>query len=94
MDQLEWEGIPRQEIPWYPTVDAEKCSGCKTCFEFCPHNTYDWDEQNERPIVARPHNCIVECSGCMAQCSFEAITFPPLSMLKELKDRWYSKSGT
>jgi hypothetical protein len=22
-----WHGIPREEIPWYPTVHAETCIG-------------------------------------------------------------------
>jgi hypothetical protein len=22
--------IPREEIPWYPTVSAEKCNGCQS----------------------------------------------------------------
>ena len=92
MDQLEWEGIPRQEIPWYPTVDYDKCDGCKTCFEFCPHNTYDWNEEDQRPVAARPYNCIVQCSNCAGLCPSQAIAFPPLSMLKELKDNWHREA--
>jgi formate hydrogenlyase subunit 6/NADH:ubiquinone oxidoreductase subunit I len=27
-----WHGIPRKDIPWYPTVDADTCIGCTLCF--------------------------------------------------------------
>ncbi|MFW5985718.1 MAG: 4Fe-4S binding protein, partial [Halanaerobiaceae bacterium] len=40
---------PREEIPWYPEIDQEKCTGCKTCYEFCSHGTYEWDENEEKP---------------------------------------------
>lgn len=26
-----WHGIPREEIPWLPTVDPETCIGCQLC---------------------------------------------------------------
>lgn len=74
--------VPREQIPWHPTVDTEKCIGCRTCFEFCTHGTYEWDEENGRPVVKNPNNCIVGCSSCAPQCPVEAITFPPLSILK------------
>lgn len=75
--------VPREQIPWYPTVDERKCSGCKTCFEFCRRKTYEWDEENGKPVVKNPFNCVVGCSNCAAQCPSEAITFPPLSILKQ-----------
>ncbi|HHV79577.1 MAG TPA: ferredoxin family protein [Firmicutes bacterium] len=75
--------VPREQIPWHPTVDLAKCIGCKTCFEFCPHGTYEWDEENGRPVVKNPSNCVVGCSNCAPHCPAEAIAFPPLSILKE-----------
>ena len=27
-----WHGIPRKEIPWFPTVDTDACIGCTLCF--------------------------------------------------------------
>jgi ferredoxin len=26
-----WNGIPREEVPWYPTIDPEKCTSCGIC---------------------------------------------------------------
>ncbi|QLH54020.1 MAG: hypothetical protein CH6_2577 [Candidatus Kapaibacterium sp.] len=25
-------GVPREEIPWYPTVKADACIGCELCY--------------------------------------------------------------
>ncbi|MCR4397546.1 MAG: ferredoxin family protein [Firmicutes bacterium] len=75
--------VPRDQIPWHPTIDGDKCSGCRTCFEFCRNGVYEWDAQNEKPVVKRPHSCIVGCSACSAKCPSEAIAFPPLSILKQ-----------
>lgn len=80
----EWKGIPREDIPWYPTVDTQKCIGCKVCFNFCKHDVYSWDEKNNKPKVSEPFGCVVGCSSCAGLCPQEAISFPPLSILKEI----------
>ena len=72
----------REEIPWYPSVDFEQCTGCQNCYEFCSHGVYEWNQAENRPIVAHPYECIVGCTGCYPQCPSEAIHFPPLSILK------------
>lgn len=77
-----WNGVAREEIPWYPTVDASKCSGCRTCFEFCSHGVYEWDDAANTPRVAAPFQCVVGCSTCSHQCTEGAIQFPPLSILR------------
>jgi len=77
--------VPREQIPWYPTIDVEKCTGCRTCYEFCSHGTYEWDEERGMPVVKNPFNCIVGCSSCALQCPGEAIMFPPLSVLKQYR---------
>jgi NAD-dependent dihydropyrimidine dehydrogenase PreA subunit len=75
--------VPRAQIPWHPTVDLAKCVGCGTCFEFCAHGTYGWDEKEGKPLVKNPNNCVVGCSGCAPECPAGAITFPPLTILKQ-----------
>ena len=48
------QGTPRERIPWYPTVDLEKCAGCRACFEFCSHGVYAWNNKTGKPVVAEP----------------------------------------
>ena len=89
--QKEWNNIPREKIDWHPSIDESKCSGCKTCYDFCKHKTYGWNEQNNVAVVISPLNCVVGCQNCMAQCEYGAITFPPLTYLKDLLDEYNSK---
>ena len=77
-----WKGVPREQIPWHPSLDGEKCIGCRKCFEFCSHGVYTWDAVADRPVVAEPFQCVVGCSNCMHQCEEGAISFPPLTILK------------
>jgi NAD-dependent dihydropyrimidine dehydrogenase PreA subunit len=76
--------VPREKIPWHPTVDPSKCTGCRVCLEFCRHGVYEWDEGAGRPVVARPLNCLVGCSGCEPKCPAGAISFPDLDATSEL----------
>jgi NAD-dependent dihydropyrimidine dehydrogenase PreA subunit len=77
-----WKGTPREAIPWHPAVDESACIGCRACFEFCGHGVYSWNEITGKPAVAEPFQCVVGCSNCKGQCPVEAISFPPLSVLK------------
>jgi NAD-dependent dihydropyrimidine dehydrogenase PreA subunit len=77
-----WNGVDREKVPWYPTVDGAKCSGCRACVEFCSHDVYSWDDANSVPVVAEPFHCVVGCSNCSHQCPQEAIQFPPLTVLR------------
>jgi NAD-dependent dihydropyrimidine dehydrogenase PreA subunit len=76
--------IPREKIPWHPAVDPAKCTGCRACFEFCQHGVYEWDEAAGRPVVAKPLNCLVGCSGCEPKCPAGAISFPDMDEISEL----------
>ena len=29
-----WQGVPREEVPWFPTIMEELCDGCKICLDF------------------------------------------------------------
>ena len=72
----EWRGIPREEIPWYPTIDPDKCIGCRTCVEFCHNGVLEFDEKQQMARVRAPYNCIVECRTCGRLCPVGAISFP------------------
>ncbi len=80
-----WQGIPRENVPWYPTIDTDKCKACKECFNFCSHKVYSWDEKQNNPRLAEPFYCVVGCSTCAGLCKEGAISFPPLSILKSIK---------
>lgn len=69
-----WHGIPRQEIPWYPTVNAETCIGCELCYVTCGRNVFDM--RDRKSIAAHPFQCMVGCSTCAIVCPVEAISFP------------------
>ncbi|HIK33026.1 MAG TPA: 4Fe-4S binding protein [Oscillatoriales cyanobacterium M4454_W2019_049] len=50
-----WHGIPREDIPWYPTVDAETCIGCGLCFTPCGRNVFGI--QDNKSVVEHPLDC-------------------------------------
>lgn len=87
-----WEGIPRREVPWYPTVDYDACIGCEVCIEQCPAGVYEWNDEDDQPVVAHPYNCVVYCMGCAKACPEDAISFPPkeqiVALVKELRAKY------
>jgi len=57
--------------------------GYKECYNFCHNGVYEWDEENNKPRVIQPYNCVIGCSACANLCNGEAITF---HTRKELMD--------
>jgi NAD-dependent dihydropyrimidine dehydrogenase PreA subunit len=80
-----WQGVPREEVPWFPTIMEELCDGCKICLGFCSFEVYEYDESTNKVIVANPFNCQVGCSICSLKCKPKAISFPPLTILEAFK---------
>ncbi len=52
-------------------LDEDKCTGCGTCLEVCPHEVL---ERNGRGIRIGDRNACMECGACASNCSFAAIT--------------------
>jgi NAD-dependent dihydropyrimidine dehydrogenase PreA subunit len=73
-EKATWHGIPREQIPWQPSVDAEACIGCELCYVTCGRGVYEMKDR--LAIVARGTSCMVGCSTCAAVCPTEAIGFP------------------
>jgi NAD-dependent dihydropyrimidine dehydrogenase PreA subunit len=75
--------VPRESIPWYPTVNVDACTGDRACIDFCKNAVFRWDEEGNYPVVEHPYNCVLGCSTCSEICPAEAITFPTLQALRE-----------
>jgi NAD-dependent dihydropyrimidine dehydrogenase PreA subunit len=75
-----WQGIPREQIPWFPTVSAELCNGCGKCIEICPKDVYRMTADQVVEVVD-PFDCIVGCCFCKSACDPQAILMPEKSML-------------
>ena len=44
--------LPREKIPWFPTINYDLCKGAKECLAFCPSNVFAWDELERAPSSA------------------------------------------
>jgi len=78
-----WHGIPRKDIPWFPTVDEETCIGCTLCFATCGRGVYDMQEN--KAVVSNALNCMVGCSTCGTVCPVQAISFPDRDIIWKLE---------
>lgn len=86
-DEETYQGVPRESIPWFPTVYEEKCDGCKDCYEMCPTRVFIWDEKTQKPKVVHALRCVVGCSGCAQICKPKAIAFPPKNIIDNILKR-------
>jgi NAD-dependent dihydropyrimidine dehydrogenase PreA subunit len=78
-----WHGVPRREIPWFPTIDAEACIGCQLCYVTCGREVFDMTpDMPPRAEVTRQYNCMVGCSTCAMVCPTDAISFPDKELVR------------
>ena len=54
-----------------PTVDPEKCRGCKTCSRYCAQSAISFGEDRKARI---DHETCVGCGRCIGTCNFDAIS--------------------
>lgn len=52
--------------------DTSVCTSCKLCFQACWLDVIRWDEDEDRPYVAYPQDC-VDCLYCEVTCPNEAV---------------------
>ncbi|MGC9522932.1 MAG: indolepyruvate ferredoxin oxidoreductase subunit alpha [Anaerolineae bacterium] len=80
-----WRGYPREQIPWYPTVNEDLCNGCGACLKLCSAGALveiEAETDDGKVRVSDPFACVVGCSSCATLCKPGAITFPPRTMLE------------
>jgi NAD-dependent dihydropyrimidine dehydrogenase PreA subunit len=58
-------------------IDKESCTGCKTCFDSCFVDVFRWDNEEKRPIIAYPEDCVA-CCLCEDSCPAKCIEVKPL----------------
>lgn len=81
-----WHEIPRKEIPWFPTISADKCIGCELCYLSCGRFVFKIeDDKHHKAVVELPYNCMVGCSTCATICPTEAISFPNRGLIWKLE---------
>jgi NAD-dependent dihydropyrimidine dehydrogenase PreA subunit len=85
MSEETWHGIPRNKIPWYPTIDYDKCITCGKCVDFCHMSVFATEEKDgkKKTAVENPYSCIVTCTGCDAVCPTGAIKHPSKKEFRE-----------
>lgn len=100
MSEETYEGIPREKIPWYPSINYEKCKSCGKCVEFCTLGVFETKVQKDKTkktIVKNPYSCVVLCEGCESICKEGAIKHPSKEetnkIIEKLK-RKYSKKDS
>ena len=76
-------GIPRQDIPWFPVVDADTCIGCTLCYTTCGRGVYEMQDNKAVPVNAM--SCMVGCSTCGTVCPVQAISFPDRDLIWKLE---------
>jgi NAD-dependent dihydropyrimidine dehydrogenase PreA subunit len=79
-----WHGVPRSEIEWYPTVNAELCVGCGMCATSCGRGVYAFNYDTNKPVVVAPQMCMVGCTTCAFVCPEDALDFPPRGYIRKL----------
>ncbi|ANT65094.1 4Fe-4S dicluster protein [Prosthecochloris sp. CIB 2401] len=84
--------VPREEIPWYPTIKPDLCNGCGDCQVLCKAGVFEPGPPDpagiQRPkfVVAHPERCVVLCDKCVPVCTSGGIVMPdPKSIEKYIE---------
>jgi len=85
--QTVWHGVPRKEVPRFPSVNVEKCIGCELCYVTCGREVFEMidTERGPKSSVPLPYNCMVGCTTCAMVCPTEAISFPTRDLMRGIE---------
>jgi len=86
-------GVPRQQIPWFPTIAHSKCQGCGKCVEFCKHGVFKLKKNPLKAVVIKPYHCVIPCLKCAEFCPRKAITFPNLNAVYNAMDQYWKEES-
>ena len=53
-----------------PKINYIKCISCKSCYEVCPPDIFDFDKRTKQISVAYPEECWY-CGSCLYDCPVE-----------------------
>ncbi|MBQ0035431.1 MAG: DUF362 domain-containing protein [Firmicutes bacterium] len=56
-----------------PSIDVDKCHGCRKCQRMCANNGLKFNEETKKMMVDE-NNCL-GCGRCIGECNFDAIDF-------------------
>jgi NAD-dependent dihydropyrimidine dehydrogenase PreA subunit len=51
-------------------IDNVLCIGCKKCYEVCPSDVFEFDEETKRPLFVFSEECWY-CGICILECPVE-----------------------
>ncbi len=68
-----------------PSINREKCRGCRRCQQECANNGLTFDADSKKMWVNQ-ENC-VGCGRCLGSCNFDAISFDSSAALSDLNCR-------
>ena len=78
---MKWKDTERERILWFPTIDAQECTGCRVYLEFCRRNVYRIEDSIAK--IENPLNCLVGYTGYRNVCPVGAISFPDIREMRE-----------
>ena len=57
-------------------LDEEKCRGCGTCLQVCPHQVFELKKEEEKEkdtVKITDRDRCMECGACVNNCPFSAL---------------------
>jgi NAD-dependent dihydropyrimidine dehydrogenase PreA subunit len=94
MVETDYEGLPRDKIPWDPKIDHNKCTTCGKCIKICHMNVFKTkthnNDKNKTTIVVNPNKCVVFCRGCESICPQNAISHPDEKETQKIIDKLHN----
>ncbi len=85
--QRGWHGVSHQAIKWYPTIAADRCTGCGLCVTSCFRGVLAFDYEADQAAVVTPRMCVVGCTTCACLCPEEVISLPARDYIQRIIKR-------